>query len=224
MNIKSLVEKIVFENRLLYGAFRIGCSVKAAIFSRSKCKIENYGLARIEKDIRGGDNIIRVGKSARLYDTKILIHGNNNSVIFDEGAYVGPDCSFWIEGNNSVIHIGSGTTFTMGCHFCVQEDNMSITVGTDCMFSNSIIVRTSDSHPIYNEEHIRINCPHSVKIGNHVWIAPNVKIMKGVHIGDGTIIGSDTIVTKKVPAGVLAVGHPAKVVREKISWTREQLF
>lgn len=54
MNVKVLVKKIVFENRLLYGAFKVGCSVKAAIFSIPKCKIENYGLARIEKDIRGG--------------------------------------------------------------------------------------------------------------------------------------------------------------------------
>lgn len=55
-------------------------------------------------------------------------------------------------------------------------------------------------------------------------VSPNAKVMKGVDIGSGTIIGSDTIVTRPIPENVLAVGHPARVVKEKIKWTREQLF
>lgn len=93
------------------------------------------------------------------------------------------------------------------------------------MFSNTISVRTSDSHPIYdlhNEK--RINPPQSVYIDDHVWIAPNSKIMKGVHIESGAIIGSDTLVTKDVSANSLAVGLPAKIVKENVKWTRDQLF
>ena len=92
------------------------------------------------------------------------------------------------------------------------------------MFSNNIIVRTSDSHPIYDNKRNRINPAKSVIIGEHVWIAPNSKIMKGVTIGNGSIIGSDTMVTKSLPDNVLAVGHPAKIVKEDILWTRENLF
>ena len=92
------------------------------------------------------------------------------------------------------------------------------------MFSNTIIIRTSDSHPIYNNQGIRINPAKSIHVGDHVWIAPNSKIMKGVTIGNGSIIGSDTIVTKDIPDNVLAVGHPAKVVKTDIRWTREAIF
>ena len=93
------------------------------------------------------------------------------------------------------------------------------------MFSNTITVRTSDSHPIY-EQHTnrRINPPANVIIGKHVWLAPNSKVYKGVHIGDGAIVGSDTLVTHDIPANSLAVGHPAKVVRESIEWTSEKIF
>ena len=107
----------------------------------------------------------------------------------------------------------------------VQENGMVIKVGNDCMFSNTIVVRTSDSHPIYSlSSNERINDPAPVSIGNHVWLAPNSKIMKGVKIGDGAIIGSDTLVTKDVPANALVVGHPARVVKNDIKWTRDDVI
>ena len=92
------------------------------------------------------------------------------------------------------------------------------------MLSNTIIIRTSDSHPIYNNEGVRINPAKSIHIGDHVWIAPNSKIMKGVTIGDGCIIGSDTMVTKDLSNNVLAVGYPAKIVKTDVRWTRDNLF
>lgn len=138
---------------------------------------------------------------------------------------MGKDCSIWMEGNGIEINIGSNTTFTENVHLCAQEDDMRIDIGEDCMFSNSIIVRTSDSHPIYDSTTSqRINGALSVKIGNHVWIAPHSTIMKGVNIGDGAIIGSNTLVTRAVPPHCLCVGIPAKVVKTNINWTREKLF
>ena len=92
-------------------------------------------------------------------------------------------------------------------------------------FSNKIIVRTSDSHPIYDlTSGERINSPKPVIIGRHVWIAPDSKIMKGAIIGDGCIIGSNTMVSKQIPANALAVGMPAKVVKEGVRWTREDII
>lgn len=51
------------------------------------------------------------------------------------------------------------------------------------------------------------------KIGNRVWIGANVTILKGVKIGDDTIVGAGSVVTKDLPANVIAVGVPAKVIR-----------
>ena len=57
-----------------------------------------------------------------------------------------------------------------------------------------------------------------VNIGKHVWIAPNSRIMKGVTIDDGAIVGSNTLVTKNIPSNCLAVGMPARIVKENIFW------
>ena len=62
-----------------------------------------------------------------------------------------------------------------------------------------------------------------ITIGNNVWIGGNVVVMPGVHIGDNTIIGSGSVVTKDIPSDVIAAGNPCKVIRkitteDKIYW------
>ena len=52
------------------------------------------------------------------------------------------------------------------------------------------------------------------RLGKRCWIGAHVTILKGVTIGDGSVVGAGSIVTKSLPAGVVAVGNPARVVRE----------
>lgn len=191
-----------------------------------KIKIINNGTGKINKYIINGEQCtISIGHGTSLNHLFVRINDLNNTIIIDENCVIGPKCSFWLEGDNNTIHIGSNTTFTKSIHLCVQENDMSIMIGNDCMFSNNIIIRTSDSHPIYDKNtKQRINHPQSVIIGNHVWIAPDSKIMKGVEIGDNSIIGSNTFVTKNIGENVLAVGIPAKEIKNEIFWTRESLF
>ena len=187
-------------------------------------EVENKGVIRIKRYVKGNNNKIVVGNNTRLNETSFRIVGNNNIIEFGENVNIGKGCSFWAEGNDIRIYVGNYTTFTQKVHVNAQEDNSQILIGDDCMFSNTIVIRTSDSHPIYNSDNIRINPAKSINVGGHVWIAPNTKIMKGVTIGSGSIIGSDTIVTKDLPSNVLAVGHPAKVVKTGVRWTRESIF
>jgi acetyltransferase-like isoleucine patch superfamily enzyme len=53
-----------------------------------------------------------------------------------------------------------------------------------------------------------------VHIGDDVFVGMSVKILKGVTIGDGSVIGAGAVVTSSIPAGVVAAGNPACVVRE----------
>lgn len=130
-----------------------------------------------------------------------------------------------MEGNHITIEIGASTTFTHTVHFCAQEDNSSIRIGEDCMFSNNIVVRTSDSHPIYDlNTRQRINPAKNVSIGRHVWIAPNTKIMKGAKIGNNAIIGSNTIITNEIPCNCLAVGAPGKIVKQTSTGQEKNYF
>ena len=52
-----------------------------------------------------------------------------------------------------------------------------------------------------------------MEIGSDVWIGGGAIILPGVTIGDGAVIGAGSVVTKDVPAGVVAVGNPCRVVR-----------
>ena len=52
------------------------------------------------------------------------------------------------------------------------------------------------------------------RIGERVWLGAHVTVLKGVTIGDGSVVGAGSVVTKPLPAGVVAVGNPARVIRE----------
>lgn len=53
-----------------------------------------------------------------------------------------------------------------------------------------------------------------ITVGNNVWIGGNVSVLPGVTIGDNSIIGAESVVTKDIPSGVIAAGNPCKVIRK----------
>ena len=221
--IKAIAKQIPFARGILRWIYQL--PRKDLLHKQLKVSSFGGGYFSISKYVNGKNNYLQIGHKCNLNNVKIRIVGNNNKIVFGDNCQVGNNCSFWMEGNNISIFIGSDTTFTHTVHFCAQEDGTSIQIGKDCMFSNNIIVRTSDSHPIYDlSTKQRINPAKNVVIGNHVWIAPNSKIMKGAKIGNNAIVGSNTMVTKEVPNNCLVVGTPCKIVKNNIDWTREKLF
>lgn len=79
--------------------------------------------------------------------------------------------------------------------------------GTSLSYRNMIITSTHD----YNQFSTVIGKP--VTIGKHCWITSNVTILPGVTIGDNTVIGAGSVVTKDIPSGVFAAGNPCKVIK-----------
>ncbi len=57
-------------------------------------------------------------------------------------------------------------------------------------------------------------------IGNHVWIGENALILKGVKIGDNSIVGAGSVVTKDVPNNSIVAGNPARIIKNNINWER----
>lgn len=217
-NIKQRLEKRVKSNYTLYSlanwALRLKTQLKGGI------KVVNHGNGSFKKDVIGRGNIVMIGKETMIHKSRIRIRGNNNKIIIGDCCKIRKNCSFWIQGNNCSIILGNNITMQHSNHFNAQEDGRSITIGNNCMFSNNIIVRTSDAHGIFDiDSKQRLNEAKDVTIGNHVWIAPNSRIMKGAVIEDGAVIGSNTMVSKHIPANCLAVGMPARVVKENIVWS-----
>lgn len=82
------------------------------------------------------------------------------------------------------------------------------------MIGPNVTIATA-GHPILpelREEAYQYNLP--VHIGRNVWLGAGVIVMPGVTIGDNTVIGAGSIVTKDIPANVVAVGNPCRVMRE----------
>ena len=95
----------------------------------------------------------------------------------------------------------------------------TIQVSDDCLFSESIEIRTSDHHSIIDLATGKaINEAADVSIGRHVWIGPGVSINKGVSIGDGSIVGAKALVVSDIPDRQLWAGVPARVLRSNVSW------
>ncbi|NLI70858.1 MAG: sugar O-acetyltransferase [Firmicutes bacterium] len=93
-------------------------------------------------------------------------------------------------------------------------DDTHIHVGDYTMFGPNVIVATA-GHPLLpelREQLYQFNMP--IHIGRNCWIGAGAIIMPGVSIGDNTVIGAGSVVTKDIPANVIAVGNPCKVMRE----------
>ncbi len=110
--------------------------------------------------------------------------------------------------------------FSMAGGFVTVGVNTSLKIGKDCMFSNDIVIRTHDGHVIMdgNTGNV-VNKPKDVIIGNHVWLAKLVTVLKGVRIPDGCIAATNAVVTSSVDEpGVIIAGIPAKIVKRNIKW------
>lgn len=120
------------------------------------------------------------------------------------------------------IHIGKNVSVNMNCTFV---DCNRIDVGDNVLIASNVQIYTA-THPIELSERLTKNWnPNSgeyfwqtyalpVKIGNNCWLGGGVIVLPGVTIGDGAVIGAGSVVTKDIPANVVAVGNPCKVLRK----------
>jgi len=121
------------------------------------------------------------------------------------------------------LNIGAGfsTTNQINIEF-TKGDGGNVTIGKDCMFAWGIVIRNGDYHVIFDKDTGRVlNYNRDVVIGDHVWIASNVFIGKGVTIPDNSVVGAHSVVTRRFEEpNVVIAGVPARVVKTKINWDR----
>lgn len=149
---------------------------------------------------------------------QIMLQGSNNLCILggDDQKTSLMNLYFW--GRDSTFVFGPRSTSNgFSAEFVNKE---RITVGEDCMFASEIVLRTTDRHAIIDRSGEIVNRSKPISIGDHVWIAQRVTVMKGVEVGNGAILAAGAIVTKSVPSGAIVAGNPAKIVRRDVTWTR----
>ena len=97
---------------------------------------------------------------------------------------------------------------------CVILDCAEVTIGSHTLIGPNVGLYAAN-HSIDALERINGGCyGKPIHIGKNVWLGGDVKVLPGVSIGDNTIIGTGSIVTKDIPSNVVAAGNPCKVIRE----------
>ncbi|CAL65229.1 sugar O-acetyltransferase [Christiangramia forsetii] len=124
--------------------------------------------------------------------------------------------NFYIE---PPFHCDYGYNITLGKNFysnynCTILDCAEVKIGDNVMLAPNVSLFTA-GHPIDAEKRNQgLEYAIPITIGNNVWIGGNTVINPGVNIGDNTVVGSGSVITKDIPANVIAAGNPCKVIRE----------
>ena len=125
-----------------------------------------------------------------------------------EGVVVRPP--LWIDyGSN--ITIGAGTFVN---YDCVMLDVAPIRIGAACQLATRVQLLTA-THPLDPGPRRRgWESAEPITLGDNVWLGGGAIVCPGVSIGEDTVVGAGAVVTRDLPAGVLAAGVPARVLRE----------
>ncbi len=177
-------------------------------------------------------------------DSKAILKGKNYK--FGRGSRIslrfGSKKSDIILGNNIWMY---GTIASSSGGKVIMEDDTKIgnrssivcvngiTIGKHTAIADGVIIVDNNNHPINPEDRkfMRLTPEDSefrdwkysdnkpILIGNNVWIGANSRILKGVNIGDNSIVASASVVTKDVPKNCIVAGNPAKIVKKDIDKT-----
>lgn len=136
-----------------------------------------------------------------------------------EGCYIEPPLHANFGGRHCHWgkHIYANFNLTM-------VDDTGIYVGDNTMFGPNVVLATA-GHPILpelREKGCQYNVP--IHIGKNCWLGAGVIVLPGVTIGDNTVVGAGSVVTKDLPANVVVVGNPCRVLREIGEHDREYYF
>lgn len=164
----------------------------------------------------------------KLYDynmTRPTESEKRQKLLKEMFAEIGEDC--YIEppfhANWGGKHVHFGKCVYANFNFTAVDDT-HIYVGDYTMFGPNVILATA-GHPILpklRQEAYQYNMP--VHIGKNCWLGAGVIVLPGVTIGDNTVIGAGSVVTKDIPSNVVAVGNPCRVLREINEHDKEYYF
>lgn len=120
-----------------------------------------------------------------------------------------------MSGRRSRLTVGDRTIVSCRVSIFVAEE---VTIGSDCIIGPGVNIYDNPAHPTDPEQrlsrsHLRQDDIRPVVIEDNCWISSDAKILPGVRIGEGTVIGAASVVTHSVPSYSLAAGNPARVIK-----------
>lgn len=136
-----------------------------------------------------------------------------------DGCYI--ESPFFSNFGGRHVHLGEGVYANFNL---TLVDDTHIYIGDCTMIGPNVTIATA-GHPIVpqlRQQGLQFNMP--VHIGKNCWLGAGVIVLPGVNIGDNSVIGAGSIVTRDIPANVVAVGNPCRVMRSIGEHDREYYF
>ena len=157
-------------------------------------------------------------RPARLFRRPLYLRGKKSFVI-GEGLTIGHSCRFDLDGCEKTLFVGSNCEFGDNTHIVALN---RVTIGDNVLIASKVFI-TDTNHGEYGGDNQcspelapnnRNLSSSSVSIGNNVWIGENVVVLPGSSIGDGCIIGANSVVKGIFGPNQIIVGAPAKIVKK----------
>ncbi len=129
---------------------------------------------------------------------------------------------------NATLNICENAKFESG-YFTVNSGSAiicarHIVFGNDVMVGRNVIILDSDHHQILDENNRVVNTARDTVIEDHVWLASNTIVLKGVHIEKGSIVGAGTVVTKDIGHNSMTVGNCSqRILKQSVKWNRKNV-
>jgi galactoside O-acetyltransferase len=162
---------------------------------------------RVEGDPIVLQPVLFVGPGRVVLDSEVLF-GWRGSPLFYTGY-----CHLEVAAPESTIAVGARTEFNNNVF--LKSDGAGIRIGSDCLFGPYTEILDSDFHGLDPDQRkTGTHRSQPVEIGDNVFVGTGARILKGATIGSNSVIGAGAVVTGSIPAGVVAAGNPARVVRE----------
>lgn len=182
----------------------------------------NSTLKRIIQKVCFGNSITRkrvtfgkgsyIREHAKISGGQYIQLGSNTRIY----PYCRIECFDYISGKKLSPRLKIGDNVLIGRNDTILCAN-SIEIGNDCMLAANIFI-SDENHGTDLSSGKRYECnsivTERVCIGKNCWIGEKAIILPGVTIGDNAIIGAGSVVTKNIPANVVAVGNPARVIKK----------
>ncbi len=181
-----------------------------------------YKISGLDISIKGSGNKIIISDKACFTGSKIIIDANNAVLEFDESPDITNLSVFVRNGEGQCLKWGKGTTITGG-YIELCETNASVVIGDNCMIGWHISIVATDFHTVLDRNTGAVlNGPGHVVIGDNCWLGHGVRLLKNAKIPNNTIVGAETVVTKKFSEEWTVLGgNPARVVKRDVTWRRE---
>lgn len=217
----SLPKTIWFNFRVF--PFQVALKLPVLIAYNVKVKNTHKNCIQINSDIMRFMIKVNIDKGSDGVNPTLNTNGyfdirKKGKLVFQGNATFSSGISIRID--KGTVDVGANFSCNKNCFIACSE---SITIGEDVLLGWNVNIRDSDGHSVIsldNESNKKItDIDNKVIIGNHVWIAANVDIIKGVRIPTNCVVGYNSCVTKKFnEENCIIAGYPAKIIKKNIKW------